>query len=164
MKRITVLMTRYSDWVSNFVYCITGFGYTHASLALEENEDTFYSFNWKGFAVESLAKHRRHGVSKSMSLQIEVSDAAYADMKHRIETVKADQGRYHYSRFGVFMAILRIPFQRRYHYFCSQFVAQLLNQSNAMPLRRNANVYLPNQLVPELTRFAGTRRVLCNVV
>lgn len=40
MKKITILLTKYSDWISNMVYIMEGGGYTHASLGLEEEEDT----------------------------------------------------------------------------------------------------------------------------
>lgn len=36
MKEITILLTRYSDWISSFVYHVAGHGYTHASLSLGE--------------------------------------------------------------------------------------------------------------------------------
>lgn len=36
MKTITVLLTKYSDWVSSIVYHMGGHGYTHASLSLDE--------------------------------------------------------------------------------------------------------------------------------
>lgn len=45
MKKILVLLTKYSDLVSCLVYCIGGCGYTHASIGLEENTDKYFSFN-----------------------------------------------------------------------------------------------------------------------
>ena len=51
MRTITVLLTKYSDWISTFVYYISQ-GYTYASLSLDEDENTYYSFNYCGFCVK----------------------------------------------------------------------------------------------------------------
>ena len=65
MKEITILLTRYSDWISSFVYHVAGHGYTHASLSL--GGGIYYSFNYRGFCEETLEKHRRRGVEQSLS-------------------------------------------------------------------------------------------------
>jgi len=54
MKKVTILLTEYSDALSRFIYYISGRGYTHISLGLEEDEDRFYSFNYKGFCIETI--------------------------------------------------------------------------------------------------------------
>ena len=148
MKEITILLTRYSDWISSFVYHIAGHGYTHASLSL--GEGVYYSFNYRGFCEETLEKHRRRGVEQSLSCVLEVSDQAYQDIQARIEAFQRRRAEYRYTRLGVLCYLLRIPFLWRRHYFCSQFVAEVLQQSAACPLARRAQLYLPNQLCREL--------------
>ena len=68
MKTISILLTKYSDLVSTFIYSITGRGYTHVSLALGGTETEFYSFNYHGFCVETRERHRKHGVKKKRML------------------------------------------------------------------------------------------------
>ena len=80
MRQISVLLTKYSDWISTLVYHIGGHGFTHSSLSLEEDEDTYYSFNYRGFAVETVDKHRRRGVKCSRCIQLQVSDEAYLEL------------------------------------------------------------------------------------
>ena len=148
MKEITILLTRYSDWISSFVYHVAGHGYTHASLSL--GGGVYYSFNYRGFCEETLEKHRRRGVEQSLSCVLEVSDQAYQQLQDRIEAFQRRRGEYRYTRLGVVCCLLRIPFLWRRHYFCSQFVAEVLKQSAALPLARRAQLYLPNQLCQEL--------------
>lgn len=47
-KVITVLLTRYYSTFSNFIYFVSGKGYTHASIALDDKNEYFYSFNFRG--------------------------------------------------------------------------------------------------------------------
>jgi len=164
MKKVSILLTKYTDPLSCLVYYVTGRGYTHVSLGLEEEEERFYSFNFKGFCVETMEKHRRRGVDRSICYQIEVADESYRILKESIQLFEENREEYHYTKAGVFFALLHLPFQRNKHYFCSQFVAELLIVSGAMALRKSANLYLPNQLPMELERFCGLRQVIPNVV
>lgn len=162
MKEITILLTRYSDWISSFVYHIAGHGYTHASLGL--GGGAYYSFNYRGFCVETLEKHRRRGVEQSLGCVLAVSDQAYQDIQGRIAVFQQRRGEYRYTRLGVLCCLLRIPFLWRRHYFCSQFVAEVLQQSDAFPLAGRAQLYLPNQLGRELMASSRLIRLQRNPV
>ena len=150
MKTITVLLTKYSDWISTLVYYIGGHGYTHASLALGEDENTYYSFNYRGFCVETIEKHRRRGVKNSLRYQLSVSDRTYEEIKVRIEQFKSHRDEFQYTRIGVLFCALRIPFKWKKHYFCSQFVAEILAASGAVKLKNKPQLYLPNHFFREL--------------
>lgn len=162
MKEITILLTRYSDRISSFVYHVAGHGYTHASLGL--GGGVYYSFNYRGFCEETLEKHRRRGVEQSLSCVLAVSDQAYQDIQARIETFQQRRAEYRYTRLGVVCCLLRIPFLWRRHYFCSQFVAEVLKQSAAFPLARRAQLYLPNHLCRELLSSSQLVRLQRNPV
>lgn len=56
---IVVLFTCYKDMASDFIYYISGKGYTHASIALEENPEYYYSFNSKGFRKEYPQRYKK---------------------------------------------------------------------------------------------------------
>lgn len=162
MKTVSVLLTKYSDWISSIVYHLSGHDYTHASLSLEGNADLFYSFNYRGFCIETLEKHRRRGVTRSLCYQLEVPDAAYDDMKRRISEFEQHREEYRYTRLGLLFAILHIPFCWKKHYICSQFVAELLAGSGAVPLKRYTGVYLPSQFCPELEQLPQLMHITYN--
>ena len=65
-KKVTVLLTRYYSTFSNFVYWISGRGYTHVSIALNDENDCYYSFNFKGFRREYPG--RKKNVAKVLAL------------------------------------------------------------------------------------------------
>ena len=164
MHQISILLTKYSDWISTLVYHIGGRGFTHSSIALDEDQNTYYSFNFRGFAVETVEKHRRRGVKNSRCIQLQVSDEAYQKIKQRIQEMMENRSAYHYTRFGVFCCILHLPFRWKNHYFCSQFVAELLSESDAAPLEHMPYFYLPNQFASELSALRTCKNVLCNVI
>lgn len=164
MRTITVLLTKYSDWISNLVYYISGHGYTHASLSLGEDENTYYSFNYRGFCVETLDKHRYRGVKKSLSYQLRVSDETYEKMRERIEQFKIHKEDFQYTRIGLLFCVLRIPFRWEKHYFCSQFVAEILSGSGGIELKSKPQLYLPNNLCLELAQNKHLLNVDHNLV
>lgn len=164
MRTITVLLTKYSDWISNLVYHIGGRGYTHASLALGEDENTYYSFNYHGFCVESLEKHRRRGVKKSLCYRLNVSDDAYEKIKIMIGQFKSNRFDFQYTRIGVLFCVLKIPFKWEKHYFCSQFVAEMLLSSGAVKLKEKPQSYLPNHFCSELSESSQLKEINYNLI
>ena len=164
MKQISILLTKYSDRMSNFIYHITGRGYTHSSIALEENPDEYYSFNYRGFAIETTEKHKRRGVKNSLCFKLQVSDEVYETVKTQIQTFLDHREEYSYSSIGVFLCLLQIPLRFHKSYFCSQFVAEVLSKSGAAKLTKSSCCYTPNHLISLLESNPGYVCALANVV
>ncbi|MCD7919292.1 MAG: hypothetical protein LUG45_04330 [Clostridiales bacterium] len=165
MKEITILLTKYSDRISSFVYlvCCGGYGYTHASISLEENPNIFYSFNYKGFTVETMEKHKRHGVTQSRSYRLYIPEDSYSRIQEVLERFMERKNLYHYTRLGVLCCMLHIPLHWEDHYFCSHFVADLLNVSGAFPMKKTASLYLPNDFIG-LAESQPDYRIIMNPV
>lgn len=164
MKRINIMLIKYSDWVSSLVYLAGGFGYTHVSIGLGEDPETYYSFNGKGFCEENLAKYRRHGVKKSFSYQLEVSDEAFEKLALCIEEFRQKREQYRYSALGALLCHLHIPVKWKDRYFCSQFVAEVLLRSGAVPMKKKPVLYLPNQFRMERMPQTQLRYIQYNPV
>lgn len=163
VKMITVLLTRYYSIFADFIYLISGRGYTHASLALDQENEYYYSFNIKGFRKEYPKKHRARG-RESISYKLEVSIEDYERIKNRLEVMEQNKEKFHYSRLGVFFCLCHIPFRWKNHYFCSQFVAETIAMSKAVKLKKKASLYLPNDLAYELGCQSSLREILCNSI
>ena len=164
MKNITVILTKYSDPVSTLVYLISGFGYTHVSLGLDTCGNELYSFNFKGFCIESFDKHRHRGVKYSRSYQLQISNDSYDRLKNRIQYFVAHRSEYRYSLLGVIFSFLHIPHKRKNYYFCSHFVAELLSKSGVMTLKRPPSLYQPNHFCHELAHSTQLQRVRFNPI
>lgn len=164
MKTVSVVLTKYTDRLSNFLYMFCGFGYTHASISLDDESGKMYSFNYRGFCIETAKKHRRRGVERSAGFTLRISDEAYERLKEEIEHFIANKPDYKYTKFGVLMCFLKIPFKRKNHYFCSQFVAEMLNKSGAVKLKKSPSLYLPNTIWSELGQTEQLERVQYNFI
>ena len=60
MKYLCVLLTKYPDRFARVLARLSGQGYTHASIGLEDG-NCFYSFSFRGFTEETPDKLRRRG-------------------------------------------------------------------------------------------------------
>lgn len=147
MKQIFILLTKYADYISTLVYYLGGRGYTHSSIALEEDPTRYYSFNYKGFAVETLEKHKKRGVRRSRLYQLQVSDEVYEKIRKQIQHFCENRDDYSYTKLGLFCCMLHLPLHWKQHYFCSQFVAELLTNSGALLLPKSPCCYLPNHFI-----------------
>ncbi|WP_315108908.1 hypothetical protein [Clostridium intestinale] len=159
-KIITVLLTRRHDRISNIIYWISGRGYTHASISIDNEQEIFYSFNFKGLCIEHFSqKDTYKRKSKSVCYHLEVSEATYNEIHFKISEFIDQRVKYKYSRIGLILCILRIPHKIKNRYFCSQFVAELLSISDEIHIKRRTSLYLPNQFVDELEG----QKCLCNI-
>lgn len=164
MKSISIIWTKYSDPMAELFYALTGRTYTHAAISLDEDCAYFYSFGFKGFCRETLEKYRRRGVKKSLSLRLEVPDDVHEELQRKVDFVEENAHSYKYTKLGAFCALLHIPFRRHRHYFCSQFVAELLESAGAAHISRPACLCLPSHLLQDLKRAPCLVEAIMGVV
>lgn len=155
MRTITVLLTGYSDWFSTFLCCIDK-GYSHASIAIDEKEEVFYSFNKKGFCIEKPKKYApKSRRKKSVCIRMQVPDDVYHQLEDEIWRFIEHRESYKYSRMGVILCLLHIPYKFHNKYFCSQFVSEVLAKAGVVELQKKESLYMPSQLISQLRcRFA----------
>ena len=159
MQPVSIFMTKYDDILSNVVYWISGCGYTHVAVAFDNESQNFYTFNYKGFRREHpFQRKRRYG--KSICYKIEVPRDQYIRLRDIIIYMENSQVEWKYSLFGVVLCILGIKHRIRNSYFCSQFVAELLQRSGIMKWKKHSSLYLPNHMCKELSEHVGLKETL----
>lgn len=164
MKPISIIWTKYSDPLAELVYNLTGRTYTHAAISLDEECSYYYSFCFKGFCQETLEKYRRRGVKKSLRLRLEIPDDAYEGLQRKLNFVEQNASYYQYTKFGVFCALLHIPFRWHRHYFCSHFIAELLESTGVIRFPRPACLTLPHHLLWELKKLPTLLEAIPSIV
>ena len=85
-RKIFILLTRMLDNGSKAMRLVTRFSYTHASIGLEEDMNTFYSFICKGFIVEKITRYLRPDREPFPCLlyEMEVSEEVYQNIKEML--------------------------------------------------------------------------------
>ena len=156
-KKLYILLTRFPDRGSKWIQALTGCRYTHAAIGLDEDLNKFYSFKLKGFMTEEITRYLRPNREPfaCQLYELPVTEQKYASVKQRIEQFIARKADLRYTRLGLVLSLFRIPFKRRNHYFCSQFVAETLQHTQTAKLRKSSSLYLPG----DLRKVAGTRLI-----
>ena len=158
-RTVSIFMTRYHDILSNFLYHIIGRGYTHVAIAFDDDSQNFYCFNYKGFRREHpFRRKRRYG--KSICYKLDVNEEQHAALQGIIEQMEASNIEWKYCMLGVILCLLGIRHKMKNAYFCSQFVAELLQRSEIMKWRKHPSLYLPNQLCREIRAHSGLRETI----
>ena len=147
-RKIYVLLTSFRDIGSIFLRAITGCQYTHASIGLDEDMNTFYSFVCKGFIVEKIGRYLKPGVKpfNCKLYEMKVTEKVYASVKKAILSFVNIKNKLSYSKIRVAMCLFKIPYKKNRSFFCSQFVARILSLSKAAKLEKDSGMYFPDDL------------------
>ncbi|MCD8109380.1 MAG: hypothetical protein LUE14_04675 [Clostridiales bacterium] len=150
MKTITILLTRYPDLLSGLVSMISRSEYSHISISLGNNSEAFFSFNFKGFAIEKYGNNAFHKHwSRRLYIRVQVTEEIYRNLYKELMVFTGMRKVYKYSFAGVILCIMHIPHKFHNRYFCSQFVAELLVKAGVLNLKKQASLYLPGELAEE---------------
>lgn len=154
MKTLYIFLTRSGTLVSNLVYALTGAEYTHISLAFDEDLTTLYSSTRKNgytmFPAGPSREYLNRGVFRLREnipcalYALEVTDEAYARAKRRADHMMNHGELYRFNSVGLLLCALHIRWKRRRHYFCSQFVSEVLQKSGSLDLPRHSTLMRPN--------------------
>lgn len=147
-KKIYVLFTQYPGRDAKLLMWRTKFPYTHTSVGLEEDMDTFYTFISKGFLVEKITRYEKPDrPSFPCALyEIDVSEETYNLVKEKVLSYKENKANLKYSTLGLVGSFIGIPFKRENHYFCSQFVAEILQECGIVKLKKRSSLYLAKDI------------------
>ncbi len=166
-KYILILLTKYPGFMAKFLNFIPRWYFTHASIGINDSTDTFFSFVTKGFRIEIPHKHptaKQKDVPCEL-YRIPVSDHVYTKVKHLLEFYNNNSRKYRFSYIGVFMCIMRIAYRANNYYFCSQFVAEVLESTKVMKLKKHSSLYTPDdfsRIANLQCVFKGTLKILVN--
>ena len=151
-RTIHILLTRSGTWFSRLIHFATRDDYTHASIGLDGPDGPFYSFARKyrylalpaGLVEEQVTVYRP--TVPCCLYELTVSEETYLRLRDQLRSMYAQREEYHYSVLGVLACWFHLSFQRRHHYFCSQFVAGLLESCGAVELPKPPTLLRPADL------------------
>lgn len=152
-KTIYILLSRSGTWFSRLIHFATADQYTHASIGLDGPLGAFYSFARKQpqFALPAglVEEQIRWGQIPSQRPSpcclygLTVDEEVYDRLREQLDEMYLRRNEYYYSILGTLACWFNLPLQRQHHYFCSQFVAALLQDSGAITLPKSAALVRP---------------------
>ena len=147
-RKLFILLTQFPGLDAKAMRCWTRFPYTHASIGLEEDLNTFYSFVVKGFIVEDISRYNKPGRPPfpCALYELEVTQAVYDRVKDLLQNFVKHRSTLRYSYWGLLLSLIHIPSRWKGRYFCSQFVAEVLQRCKATRLKKSSTLYLPKDL------------------
>ena len=167
-RSIYILLMRTDTYFSRLIHFLSAEEYTHASLCLDGSLQQFYSFGRKnsylmfpaGFVQEELDRgiFQRFPEIPCALYELQVLLPVYEKIVQRIMLMRYSQSEYPYNCLGVLLCKLGLAHQRQYHYFCSQFVADVLQRSGALEFSKEASLVQPGDFrhLPQLQlRYQG---------
>lgn len=173
MKSIYILLTRSDTVISKIIRAATNDLYTHASVAFNEELKPLYSFSRRyisfplpaGMQIESTDSglYKKYDNMPCAVYELKVTEEIYCSAKCIAERMISEASKYRFNILGLFLCRMNMPLHRRYHYFCSEFVAEVLVRSNALDLPKAPSLIRPNDYAgfPELNCiFTGKMREL----
>lgn len=157
MKKIYILLSRTGTVPSKVIHWFKGGEFTHTSISLEPRTDHFFSFARRklnntliaGFIVEDIHKgvFARYPNCHCKLFELEISEDAYEKILDIIKHYMELYEKATYNFLGMFTAIFGISIKRNLKHTCSQFVATLLESSQAVELPKKSQSMLPNDFM-----------------
>ncbi len=137
-RQIYIVVSQSGSIISMILRCLTGAKYNHASISLSKELECMYSFGrvytyfpfWGGFVTESAERgtFKRFKDTKVVVLRLTVAEESYEEIQMRIVEMLSDKKRYHYNYLGLVLAGIKICWKQEDHYYCSEFVKDLLDR------------------------------------
>ncbi|MFA9558520.1 hypothetical protein ACERII_14530 [Evansella sp. AB-rgal1] len=138
-RKVYVLLTDTGTIFTKTIKQYTRAPYNHSSIALDSELLELYSFGrrnpknplYGGFVKEDVLQgtYKLYPQTTCAVYEINVSERQIAKMRRMINLFEKNKSRMLYNIFGVIGIALKEPLEPWGSYFCSQFVAELLERS-----------------------------------
>ena len=156
-KYIYIVVSKTNTLLGRLIRRNLGVNYNHCSVSLDDSLENIYSFGRKelwnvfraGFVRESKSCgfFEKHGDSFISVMQIPVTDEQWQHARHIIMKFKKEPNIYKYSILGLIYCYCGIPIKRKNKYFCSQFVAELLQNSGINLFQKPESLVRPHDFL-----------------
>ena len=151
--KIYIVLTYSGTFLSRCIKTYTGEPYSHVSVSLNVKLNNMYSFGRKyyknpfigGFVEESINKGV-YGKFKNTTCAVyslKINEIQYNNLRNLLYKFEINRERYGYNLLGLLGVILNTPIKRKYKFFCSQFVATLLDYSGLHIFNKPASLVSP---------------------
>jgi hypothetical protein len=147
---VYVVLTATGTWFSQTIKWFTKAPLNHASLSFDRGLREVYSFGRKklnnpfsaGFVQENF-RDPFYQSAPCAVYRIPVGEISYLRMRRRLNDMKTSPERYKYHLLGLIGVLIRKKIPRENAFFCSHFVASVLEQEGNPPLDKPSHLVTP---------------------
>lgn len=139
-KDVYVVLSDTGSVLTRLIGFYTKSKYNHCSISFDPEFKTLYSFGRKqpknpfigGFVEESFYEgtFKRFSDTTCLVLKMRVDQESYDQIQRNINFFKENMDQYHYNFIGLFGATIGREISRGQSYYCSHFVAQVIEDAN----------------------------------
>ena len=137
MQSIYIILSQSGTDISKLLKFVTREKYNHASICITDDFTKFYSFGRKkinnpligGFLIENAFEHvfGKFNYVPCLILELKINDDQYIKIESLINDFIKKSDSLSYDFLALFLAKTPLSITNDSKYFCSQFVAKILN-------------------------------------
>lgn len=157
LKDVYIVLTHNGTAFSGLIKWFTRADLNHASIAFDPELREVYSFGRRNVHNPFIAGLVRENFTDSFYsttecavYRLQVNEREYAAMHNHVCLMMLDQKRYKYHLLGLLGVLFHIEINRRDAYFCSQFVASVLEEMNLKPVQKRPCFVTPEDFALSL--------------
>lgn len=138
-RTIYIVLTQTKTYPARAIKLYTKEPFAHASIAFDENLEEMYSFARRGkynpFNAGFIREYIDRGVfgrfksTRCSIYRLYITERQYQNLRKEIDIFVRNKNSYSYNYLGLIAAAFNIPVRSKSRYFCSQFVAYVLEKS-----------------------------------
>lgn len=169
VRNIYIVLSRPDSSVSSLIAFFTRAEYSHISIAYDSELRSLCSFARKyrlplpgGLVTENENGVLRKALknARCVILSASVPEDGFEAFRSRIDNMLSNRDKYHYFLRGVVFCSLGVEAHRENHYFCSQFVAEMLSCAGARGMPKPPSLMKPMDFL----KIPGLDRVYTGVL
>lgn len=153
-KKIYILLTDTGTLFTRLIKLYTKRSFNHASISFDRSLSEVYSFGRKtpsnpfigGFVKENMESHF-FNLATCRVYSCTISTIQYEEMKCFIQKINDEKSLYRYNLLGLFAILLNKQLNRKYAFFCSQFVATVLQECKCVHFSKPLSLITPQDLI-----------------
>lgn len=135
-RKVYVLLTDTGTIFTRMIKLYTRKPLNHASIALDDQLSSVYSFGRKRSSNPFIAGFVRENIHDGLFRNADcaifccsITEKQFQKINHKINEMEENKQDYKYNLIGLFAVMINIEFDRKKAFFCSHFVATVLEES-----------------------------------
>ncbi len=168
---VYIVLSQTRTYPARLIRLYTKEPFAHVSIAFDKNLDEMYSFARRtmnnpfnsGFVEEDIEKgiFGKYVETQCSVYSLKISNEQYKTLRNEIEIFKSNKEKYSYNFLGILGTMVNIPVNTDRRYFCSQFVAYILERSGIKLFNKSYGLAKPVdfRLCPKLKRIYNGKLV-----